>query len=124
MDEIENIVGITALGFQVWGFLWMLKYRQYPSEKDLKSWHSKNQHKNNYQEMKSDVVRFDIEPDFAMYLGRATRDDIPKRFANQWMFRKKQSVKLVIIGFILQAIRIGLPFIISQLDQTFNLVLP
>ncbi len=108
---ILNIVSTIGFTLQFLGFVWMLKYYKNPLEEYLEKWKSVYQNKHDdYDDMIGDVDYYNFEPRFLMQTHRATRDDVPKKFIKFWEFRKKWSVRIVIIGFIVQALQITISF--------------
>ena len=108
---ILNSVSTIAFALQFWGFLGMLKYYKNPSEDYLEKWKSGyHNRRNDHDDMIRDVDYYNFEPKFLMHTHRATKDDTPKKFIKFWEFRKKWSVRIVIIGFIVQALQITISF--------------
>ena len=110
---IATIIAIIGIIVEVMGFMKMLKYHQNPLLGDLEKWKSKYTEENNDHER---VFNTTIPYFITRNLDSTVKEQVPFKFRDFWEKEKKNAIKMIVLGIILQGVQI----IIVQIQTSLN----
>lgn len=103
---ILDMVMLLAIILAVGGFSILLKFGHAPKNKDWKKWREKN----NVKEEGAPIFNFNDKE----FLNEFMKDQyIPNDMRNEWEKNKQWGIIMVTSGFSLQAIGIGIPYLLN-----------
>lgn len=104
---IGIFLGITGIGLEIWGFFWLLKYREYINFSKYESWR-KNHNYNEISDFDSDESQY-----ITVYVEMGERgrrshvmQKIYREYYNLHNGRRQGAIILIIIGLIAQGLQI------------------
>jgi len=104
--SILDMVMLLAIILAIGGFSILLKFGRAPKNKDWKKWREKN----SIMEEGAPTFNFSDKE----FLNKFMEDQyIPDGMRSDWERKKQCGIIMVTIGFSLQAIRIGIPYLLN-----------
>lgn len=92
-----DLWAVIGIGFEIWGFWWLLKYGRTPKNSELTSWLRKNGFEESWQaKYTNEITTMYLDNDAIQQ--KDVLSGVPTNFKKYWNDRKTYSIILVIIG--------------------------